>query len=90
MAFNLRDFEDEKKAKLGVLECVKTKLIDPYQVLYEKPNEIVAQFKFTVLLMPSGLHKITGLPVDPDLFQSEYKIEDEEIKVQNLLIIQFS
>ncbi|OXA56643.1 proliferation-associated protein 2G4 [Folsomia candida] len=80
MAFNLRDFEDEKKAKLGVLECVKTKLIDPYQVLYEKPNEIVAQFKFTVLLMPSGLHKITGLPVDPDLFQSEYKIEDEEIK----------
>lgn len=81
MAFNLRDFEDEKKAKLGVSECVKTKLIDPYQVLYEKSGEFVAQFKFTVLLMPSGLHKITGLPFDPTLYESQYKIEDEETKV---------
>lgn len=81
MAFNLRDFEDEKKAKLGVSECVNHKLIDPYQVLYEKPTEIVAQFKFTVLLMPSGSHKITGLPFNPELFESEHKIEDEEVKV---------
>jgi len=80
MAFNLRDFEDEKKAKLGMSECVKMKLIDPYQVLFEKAGETVAQFKFTVLLMPSGLHKITGLPFDPDAFESEHKIEDEEIK----------
>jgi hypothetical protein len=81
MAFNLRDFEDEKKAKLGVSECVNHKLIDPYQVLYEKPTEIVAQYKFTVLLMPSGSHKITGLPVNIEVLQSEHKIEDEEIKV---------
>jgi len=80
MAFNLRDFEDEKKAKLGMSECVKMKLIDPYQVLFEKAGEVVAQFKFTVLLMPSGLHKITGLPFDPDLYESEHKIEDEETK----------
>ena len=83
MAFNLRDFDDEKKAKLGMSECVKTKLIDPYQVLYRKPTEIVAQYKFTVLLMPSGLHKITGLPLNPEMFESEHKIEDEELKVEN-------
>jgi curved DNA binding protein len=80
MAFNLRDFEDEKKAKMGVSECVKNKLIEPYTVLYEKPHEIVAQFKFTVLLMPSGSHKITGLPFQSELYESEHKIEDEEIK----------
>jgi curved DNA binding protein len=80
MAFNLRDFEDEKKAKMGVVECVSHKLIDPYQVLYEKPNELVAQFKFTVLLMPASSHKITGISIDPEHYQSEYKIEDEEIK----------
>jgi len=40
MAFNLRDFEDEKRAKLGVVECVTHKLIDPYQVLYEKTGMI--------------------------------------------------
>lgn len=86
MAFNLRDFEDEKKAKLGVSECVKMKLIDPYQVLYEKSAEIVAQYKFTVLLMPSGLHKITGLPFDAEMYESEYKITDEETKVRGKAI----
>jgi len=80
MAFNLRDFEDEKKAKMGVSECVKNKIIEPYTVLYEKPNEIVAQFKFTVLLMPSGSHKITGLPFQSELYESEHKIEDEDVK----------
>lgn len=39
MAFNLRDFDDEKKAKMGVVECVKNKLIEPYQVLYEKSGK---------------------------------------------------
>jgi len=80
MAFNLRDFEDEKRAKMGVNECLSHKIVEPYTVLYEKPSELVAQFKFTVLLMPSGSHKITGLPFDPLQFHSEYKIEDEEIK----------
>ncbi|XP_064093588.1 proliferation-associated protein 2G4-like isoform X1 [Macrobrachium nipponense] len=47
---------------------------------YSKSGEFVAQFKFTVLLMPSGQHKITGLPFDTDLFESEYKIEDPELK----------
>ncbi|CAG7713870.1 unnamed protein product [Allacma fusca] len=80
MAFNLRDFEDQKKARMGLVECVNHKLIDPYQVLYEKNSEIVAQFKFTVLLMPTGSHKITGATVDPNLYESEHKIEDEELK----------
>ncbi|RZF45587.1 hypothetical protein LSTR_LSTR016512, partial [Laodelphax striatellus] len=37
MPFNLRNFEEETKAKMGVGECVKYKLIEPFQVLYEKP-----------------------------------------------------
>ncbi|XP_066952945.1 proliferation-associated protein 2G4 [Macrobrachium rosenbergii] len=80
MPFNIRSFADEKKARLGVAECVSHKLVDPYPVLYEKSGEFVAQFKFTVLLMPSGQHKITGLPFDTELFESEYKIEDPELK----------
>lgn len=39
MPFNLRDFEDERKAKMGVVECVSHKLIEPFQVLYEKPGK---------------------------------------------------
>jgi len=41
----------------------------------------VAQFKFTVLLMPNGPMKITGLPFDPDCYKTEYSIEDEDLKV---------
>jgi curved DNA binding protein len=80
MPFNLRNFQDETKAKMGVVECVKNKLIEPFQVLYEKPGEIVAHFKFTVLLMPNGPHKITGLPLDPELYQSEHSVVDPELK----------
>ncbi|CAG9835724.1 unnamed protein product [Diabrotica balteata] len=80
MPFNLRNFQDETKAKMGVVECVKNKLIEPFQVLYEKPGEIVAHFKFTVLLMPNGPHKITGLPLDPELYKSEHSVVDPELK----------
>nr|CAD7398673.1 unnamed protein product [Timema poppensis] len=80
MPFNLRGFEDEKKAKMGVVECVNHKLIEPFQVLYEKVGEYVAHFKFTVLLMPNGPHRITGLPFEAELFDSEYTISDPELK----------
>jgi len=40
MAFNLRDFEDEKRAKMGVNECITHRIIEPYHVLYEKPSKL--------------------------------------------------
>lgn len=43
-------------------------------------GEFVAQYKFTVLLMPNGPHKITGLPFEPELYQSEYSITDPDLK----------
>jgi len=80
MPFTLRAFEDEKKARMGVVECVKHGLCDPYPVIFEREGEIVAQFKFTVLLMPSGPLRITGGPAfDPEMFKSDKKIEDQQI-----------
>ena len=35
-------------------------VLQPFNVLYEKEGNFVAQFKFTVLLMPNGPMKITG------------------------------
>jgi len=80
MPFNLRSMEDEKKARMGVVECVTHKLIEPFQVLFDKEGSHVAQYKFTVLLMPNGPHKITGLPFDESLYKSEHSIEDAEIQ----------
>jgi curved DNA binding protein len=80
MPFNLRNMEDERKARLGVGECVNHRLIEPFQVLTEKEGESVAQFKFTVLLMPNGPNKITGLPFDHAAVKSEHSVTDVEIQ----------
>lgn len=80
MPFTLRNMDNETKAKMGVVECITHKLVEPFQVLYEKDGESVAQFKFTVLLMPNGPHKITGLPFDTETVESDKKIEDLDIQ----------
>lgn len=79
MPFTLRAFDDENKARLGVKECVEHKLLDPFSVLYEKDDEIVAQFKFTVLLTANGPQKITGISFDTSVLDTAYKVEDEAI-----------
>ncbi|VDP89075.1 unnamed protein product [Echinostoma caproni] len=43
-------------------------------------HEFVAQFRFTVLLMPNGPMRITGLPFDATLFKSECKVKDADVK----------
>lgn len=41
--------------------------------------EIVAQFKNTVLLLPNGTILATTIPFDASLYESEHKVEDEEL-----------
>jgi len=67
-----------KKAKMGVVECVKHDLMQPFNVLYERDGEFVAQFKQTVILMPNGLLKITGLPMDEGIYKSEFSVTNPE------------
>ncbi|KPJ20871.1 Proliferation-associated protein 2G4, partial [Papilio machaon] len=38
MPFNLRSFDKETSARLGVVECVNHKLIEPFQVCYLPTN----------------------------------------------------
>ncbi|XP_018789662.1 PREDICTED: proliferation-associated protein 2G4 [Bactrocera latifrons] len=80
MPFNIRHFDEETKARMGVVECVSHKMIEPFQVLYEKPAEYVAQFKHTVLLMPNGVNLVTGIPFTEELYVSEHSIAQPELK----------
>lgn len=61
LPFTLRAIEDEQVARVGVSEAKRHELLEEYPVLQEKPGEFIAQFKFTVLLLPGGTKKITGL-----------------------------
>uniref|UniRef100_A0A3P8ZR16 Peptidase M24 domain-containing protein n=1 Tax=Esox lucius TaxID=8010 RepID=A0A3P8ZR16_ESOLU len=84
MPFTLRAFEDEAKARLGVVECAKHELLQPFNVLHEKEGEFVAQFKFTVLLMANGPLRITTGLYDPELYKSEHEVEDADLKREQL------
>lgn len=46
-----------------------------FQVIYEAAGEVVAQFKATVLIMPNGLLKIAGLPLDMSLIETDAKLK---------------
>lgn len=51
MPFNLRHFEEETKARMGVVECVSHKMIEPFQVLYEKPSKFLFFLSLIILLI---------------------------------------
>jgi len=70
LPFTIRSMEDERGTKLGVRECVQHELLTPYPVLFEKPGDFVAHVKFTILLLPGGNAKITGLSLPDGLYVS--------------------
>lgn len=80
LPFTLRAIEDEQVARVGVSESKRHELLEEYPVLREKEGQVVAQFKFTVLLLPGGTKKITGLAAPQAEIASAVEIKDEEIK----------
>lgn len=76
--FTLRAF-DEKKARSGIIEMIQHELVHPYPVLYEKKGEIVAQFKFTVLVLPNSTTRMNQF--NAPFVSSEFSVDsNEEIK----------
>jgi curved DNA binding protein len=82
LPFTLRAIEEEQVARIGVAESKRHELLEEYPILKEKQDEFVAQFKFTVLLLPGGTKKITGLQFGALTEHAATKktIEDEELK----------
>uniref|UniRef100_A0A2K5YFK0 Peptidase M24 domain-containing protein n=1 Tax=Mandrillus leucophaeus TaxID=9568 RepID=A0A2K5YFK0_MANLE len=68
------------RAWIGVVECTKHGLLQPFNVLYQKKGEFVDQFKFAVLLMPNGSMLMSSGPFEPDLYKSEIEVQDPELK----------
>ncbi|KAJ1955958.1 hypothetical protein GGI12_005438 [Dipsacomyces acuminosporus] len=78
--FNIRTCEDERKARMGLVECVKMGVIQAFDIQEEKPTEVVAQLTFTALVTPSGVERITSGPAfDDKVIKTDKKIEDAEI-----------
>ncbi len=63
MPFTLRALEEtgEAAARMGIVELARHGNVHPYPVLAERDGVEVAHVKFTVLLLPGGTLKVTGL-----------------------------
>ena len=44
-----RSFEEEGKARMGVVECTNHNLLEPFHVLYEKEGKIIYIFVYYCL-----------------------------------------
>jgi curved DNA binding protein len=77
LPFSIRAFDDEAQARMGVVECVKHDLLQPFPILEGRVGDKIAHFKATILLLPNGTTKITGLPFPVDRVHSDKTVDDE-------------
>jgi len=78
--FNLRSMEDSR-SKLGITELVNHNLVSSYPVLWERNGEIIAQFKFTVLVLPTTTKRLNE-GFDLPWVNSDFKIETDPVLQQ--------
>jgi len=78
--FSLRQLDDEKAAKVGVVECVRGGVLRQYEVVGDKNNDPVARLFTTIAITKNGLTRLAAPPT-PDLskIKSDKKITDEDI-----------
>lgn len=79
LPFTMRNLTDVRAAKLGINECVNHGLVTPYPSLHDYSGK-VAHFKCTVLLLPSGTARVTGLKL-PEYFTTETEADEETRKI---------
>ncbi|ORZ18694.1 DNA-binding protein [Absidia repens] len=77
--FSLRDLDDERKARMGIVECAKHQTVLPYDIVYERENTVVAQFLTTVLVTKNGNTLVTDPLFDASVIKSDKSVKDEEI-----------
>nr|XP_031861955.1 DNA-binding protein, 42 kDa [Kwoniella shandongensis]KAA5529027.1 DNA-binding protein, 42 kDa [Kwoniella shandongensis] len=80
--FTLRALDDEKRARMGVQEAVSHGLLKPYDIVQTTPGTIVAEFFFTIALLPAGPLLLSPNPVwySSDKISSSKSLQDEELQ----------
>ncbi|KAH0525131.1 hypothetical protein TsFJ059_007539 [Trichoderma semiorbis] len=78
--FSLRQLEDERDAKSGVVECVRSNVFRQYELVGDKDNLPVARLLTTLAITKNGITKLGGAPeLDLSKYQTDKKITDEEV-----------
>ncbi|KAI5286229.1 Curved DNA-binding protein (42 kDa protein), partial [Ascosphaera acerosa] len=78
--FSLRQMEDEKAAKVGVIECVRAGVVRGYEPSAEADGAPVSRLFTTVAITKNGLQRLAAPPpLDLSLLESDKTLDDPEI-----------
>jgi curved DNA binding protein len=78
--FSLRQLDDERSGKVGVVECVRGGVIRQYEVVGSTDSEPVSRLFTTVAITKNGMTRLGGPPAfNPESVKSDKKITDEEV-----------
>ncbi|KAG8887604.1 Curved DNA-binding protein (42 kDa protein) [Tulasnella sp. 332] len=80
--FNVRSLEDEKRARMGLLEAEKHGVVRPYEITYTHKDAFVAAFMYTVLVTADGPVLLTQPSIwySDDKLKTEKSLEDADMK----------
>ncbi|KAL8731447.1 MAG: hypothetical protein Q9166_003422 [cf. Caloplaca sp. 2 TL-2023] len=78
--FSLRQLDDERAAKVGVVECVRSNVLRQYEVVTDKDNSPVARLLTTIAITKNGIVRLGAPPaLDVSRFKSDKRITDKQI-----------
>ncbi|KAM0714348.1 hypothetical protein Q7P37_010135 [Cladosporium fusiforme] len=78
--FSLRQLEDERAGKVGIVECVRGNVVRQYEVIGSADAEPVSRLFTTVSVTKNGVSRLGGPPaLDLSKVKSDKKIEDKEL-----------
>ncbi|KAF2671077.1 putative curved DNA-binding protein [Microthyrium microscopicum] len=79
-AFSLRQLEDERAGKVGIVEAVRANLVRQYEVVADKDAEPVGRLLTTIVITKNGIQRVAAPPqLDTSKYKTDKKITDEEI-----------
>ncbi|KAL8822751.1 MAG: hypothetical protein Q9191_006518 [Dirinaria sp. TL-2023a] len=78
--FSLRQLDDERAAKVGVVECVRQNVVRAYEVVADKDSAPVGRLLTTIAITKNGIVRLGAPPaLDTSKYKTDKKITDEEI-----------
>jgi methionine aminopeptidase len=78
--FSLRQLEDERAGKVGIVECVRGGVVRQYEVIGTTDGEPVDRLFTTIAITKNGVQKLAAPPaLNVEQYKSDKKITDEEI-----------
>jgi len=78
--FSMRQLDDEKAAKVGIVEGIRANVIRQYEVAADRDGEPVSRLLSTVAITKNGIQRVAAPPtLDVAKYKTDNKITDEEI-----------